>query len=337
MSKAPRKRVPSVVADTAAKYGVSKRTVQYGLFITKNIGKDVRELFRDTPLANRKRELIELARWTPESQRLIVQKILSGEAKKVKEAVLLIRREMLLQQAQGAPDSGRLWQVWHADIATWEAPLKYDFIITDPPDGQDCLERWSVLARRAAEWLADGGMLVAIANEFYLPGTLSALSEHLDYYCTATCLTRRQSEPNRGRRVRTNWRPVVCFVKKGDAYRGREFDDIFVSPSREKDGHDWQQYLKGIQEIVQRLCLPGHIVLDPFLGTGAVGVAAVRCGCIFHGIDADPDAVQIAKMWLYDEEAAPGGKLSLLERMQMYGDVVGQWPGACETVTLPRC
>jgi DNA modification methylase len=33
------------------------------------------------------------------------------------------------------------------------------------------------------------------------------------------------------------------------------------------------------------------VVIDPFFGTGAVGVAALRAGCYFIGVDNDPDCL----------------------------------------------
>lgn len=40
---------------------------------------------------------------------------------------------------------------------------------------------------------------------------------------------------------------------------------------------------------------PGGIVLDPFCGSGSTGIAALREGFSFVGIEQDPDYVTLAR------------------------------------------
>jgi len=40
---------------------------------------------------------------------------------------------------------------------------------------------------------------------------------------------------------------------------------------------------------------PGGIVLDPFVGSGTTGIAAVKQGLSFVGIERDPEYVEIAR------------------------------------------
>lgn len=42
------------------------------------------------------------------------------------------------------------------------------------------------------------------------------------------------------------------------------------------------------QELIEVLCPPGGVVLDPFMGSGAVGVAALRAGRSYIGIERQP-------------------------------------------------
>jgi len=57
-------------------------------------------------------------------------------------------------------------------------------------------------------------------------------------------------------------------------------------------------------DLVERLTQPGDLVLDPFLGAGTTGVAALRTGRRFIGIDNDPEAVTASRARL--AEAASG-------------------------------
>ena len=48
---------------------------------------------------------------------------------------------------------------------------------------------------------------------------------------------------------------------------------------------------------------PGRVVADPFMGSGTTGVAAVRLGRSFWGVEIDPEYFEIAKRRIKDELA----------------------------------
>lgn len=56
---------------------------------------------------------------------------------------------------------------------------------------------------------------------------------------------------------------------------------------------------------------PGGTVLDPFCGSGTTGVAALRGGFSFIGIEREPEYVTIARRRIAEEEAR--GKQLVLE------------------------
>ena len=47
--------------------------------------------------------------------------------------------------------------------------------------------------------------------------------------------------------------------------------------------------------MIRLVTLPGHSVIDPFMGSGTTGVAAVLEGRNFIGIERDPEYFEIAK------------------------------------------
>ena len=51
-----------------------------------------------------------------------------------------------------------------------------------------------------------------------------------------------------------------------------------------------------VSEVLDRpeLATPGEVVADPFMGSGSVGVAALRLGRRFLGNDLNPEAVRLA-------------------------------------------
>jgi DNA modification methylase len=49
-----------------------------------------------------------------------------------------------------------------------------------------------------------------------------------------------------------------------------------------------------------RLVVPNQIVLDPFMGSGTTGIAALKLKCRFIGIELDETKFQIASARLHD-------------------------------------
>jgi len=62
----------------------------------------------------------------------------------------------------------------------------------------------------------------------------------------------------------------------------------------EKNGHPCPKPIKLMQWLVARASLPGERVLDPFMGSGTTGVAAVKLGRKFTGIEIDESYFSIA-------------------------------------------
>lgn len=71
-------------------------------------------------------------------------------------------------------------------------------------------------------------------------------------------------------------------------------------------------------DLVEDFTEPGELVLDPFCGSGSLGVACVRLGRRYIGIDISEKCVKDAREWLAAEEqgqslgSARAGQLSLL-------------------------
>ncbi|MFG2917575.1 DNA-methyltransferase [Kitasatospora sp. NPDC048298] len=66
------------------------------------------------------------------------------------------------------------------------------------------------------------------------------------------------------------------------------------------EDHTTQKPLEIMQQLVQ-ICLEGGTVLDPFTGTGSTGIAALREGRRFLGIELNPHDADIAEQRLHAE------------------------------------
>lgn len=89
--------------------------------------------------------------------------------------------------------------------------------------------------------------------------------------------------------------------------------DTVVSKTMEKDGSaltsisseshkKWQQSVSGFEALIERCTRPGDVVLDPMMGWGTTGVAAIRLKRRFVGIDNDAEAYKIASERIKAEE-----------------------------------
>jgi DNA modification methylase len=47
--------------------------------------------------------------------------------------------------------------------------------------------------------------------------------------------------------------------------------------------------------LVNALTVPNELVADPFCGSGTTGIAALQLGRRFHGIETDPEFLELAK------------------------------------------
>jgi site-specific DNA-methyltransferase (adenine-specific) len=64
--------------------------------------------------------------------------------------------------------------------------------------------------------------------------------------------------------------------------------------------HPTQKPLALLDRVVAASAQPGDLVLDPFSGSGTTGLAALRAGCRYLGLERDPAYVELAARRLKD-------------------------------------
>ena len=140
----------------------------------------------------------------------------------------------------------------------------------------------------AARVLKNGGSLICMTGQSYLPDVIRLLSTEMRYHWCLSYLTPGgQSSQLFQRRVNTFWKPVLWFVK-GD-YSGDWTGDVLKSSVNDNDKrfHEWGQSISGMKDIIERLTNPDDTILDPFLGGGTTGFVSVTRGRKFIGVDID--------------------------------------------------
>ena len=177
-----------------------------------------------------------------------------------------------------------------------------DAIITDPPYGREYIPLYGALSEIASRVLKPNGSLIVMIGQSYLPEIVQELGRCMSYHWTMSYLTPGGQSPQMfKKRVNTFWKPVLWYVKS--EYKGDYVGDVLKSPvnANEKDYHEWGQSLGGMLEIVERLSNPNDVILDPFLGGGTTGVAAMCKGRKFIGTDIELGHVELSRKRIREE------------------------------------
>jgi site-specific DNA-methyltransferase (adenine-specific) len=160
-------------------------------------------------------------------------------------------------------------------------------VLTDPPYPAEYLPLWSDLAKHASQWLMPGGSLVAYCGQSILLDAGERLSRHLRYWWTFALLHQHGTAMIPGKWVSAGWKPMLWFVRDNRRNQFMLADRIDGTPPRKTlptgDTDDWAQGVEELEPIISGLTEPGDLIVDPFSGSGNVGLAALRFGRRFVG------------------------------------------------------
>jgi hypothetical protein len=165
-----------------------------------------------------------------------------------------------------------------------------DAIITDPPYPREFLPCYEALSAFGAHALRPGGVCLVMTGQSHLEAVLRLLSTSLEYQWTLAYMTPGQYTPIFGRKVKSNWKPVV-FLTKGKNVWENVFD-VLESDMNDKRFHEWGQSEGGTAQIIERFTVPKMVVCDPFVGGGTTGVAAIQLDRFFIGADIEKKHVE---------------------------------------------
>ncbi|MBN9167447.1 MAG: site-specific DNA-methyltransferase [Myxococcales bacterium] len=108
-----------------------------------------------------------------------------------------------------------------------------------------------------------------------------------------------------GYHYRARYECILFFEKGKRRLANLGVPDIIEAP-RVHNGYPTEKPVEVAEVLVAQSSLPGELVVDPFMGSGAFGVAAVRNGRSFAGTDISKDACRITKQRLLELSAQPG-------------------------------
>jgi site-specific DNA-methyltransferase (adenine-specific) len=107
-----------------------------------------------------------------------------------------------------------------------------------------------------------------------------------------------------GYHYRARYETILFFEKGKRRLNDLGIADIIEAP-RVRNGYPSEKPVAVGEVLVRQSSAPGDLVVDPFAGSGAFGVAALKAGRDFRGCDIGEKPVQLARTRLLAEGGRP--------------------------------
>jgi site-specific DNA-methyltransferase (adenine-specific) len=98
----------------------------------------------------------------------------------------------------------------------------------------------------------------------------------------------------------------ILFFEKGKRKLNNLGTPDVITCSRVRNGYPTEKPVAVSEILIQQSSSPGELVVDPFMGSGSVGVAALQNGRRFWGVDLKAEAVAAAEQRLALTQTIPG-------------------------------
>jgi len=156
-----------------------------------------------------------------------------------------------------------------------------------------------------ARVLKEGGSLVTFVGHIIMDRVIEIFNKYsltndtgLKYWWIFAVKHSGNHTKIHARNVFAEWKPLLWYVKgkraNNLAISNRLGDHIQSDPSK-KTHHKWEQSTVEAEYIIKNLILENQTILDPMMGSGTTGIAALKLNRKFIGIEQDPQTFKIVK------------------------------------------
>jgi DNA modification methylase len=175
------------------------------------------------------------------------------------------------------------------EIADNSIPL----LLTDPPYDEASLPLYKDLGKEAIRILVNGGSLVTYVGEGYQDIAIEYLKESgLKFWNIIVVKLAGNHSDIHHRKTFQYCKTLLWFVKGDRLREGIPISYIpnyveSTTPDKLLHSKVWEQSTTEAEFIIKYLTLPNETILDCMCGAGTTGIAALKLGRQFIGIDID--------------------------------------------------
>jgi 16S rRNA G966 N2-methylase RsmD len=294
-----------------------KRSYQYSQAIDtigNTCGEEIKQKILKEEIRVTKEEIKSLASKQPEEQKKITEKIISGEAKNVKEAEKTVKEEEKQQKKQQIQEIKESIEQIESEkieelkvtLNTWyklgnhllycgdtgkeefynNIKAKNSFAFADPPYNAGCAE-WDKDFIWSHDWLINNSQVVAVT-----PGIVSIQSflktTEMPYVWSMSCYI--DNGMTRGAMGFGNWIYIALF-SNGSIYKNsQDIVKATINNSESKENtHKGRKPTELITKLIELYSNELDTVIDPFLGSGTTLLIAEKLNRKCIGGEINPE------------------------------------------------
>jgi len=316
---------PSFSQMVAEKLGLSPRTIEQEIQLSRDIEPEVQEFIKEKEIG--KKEALLIAREEPEIQKEIVERITSGKVRKIRSAITQIKTDEKIEQLKkNTTEKELLGKIICGDFFEEIEKIEdnsIDLLFVDPP--YNILEEeWDKFATKrdfrkfCEKWLNLVMPKVKNTGRIYI--CFSTKYQYLFYNLLSSYLFfgfnfaqviiwhyKNNVKPHDKKTYFYAYDPIFYLYGKeaGDLnFTHETFTDtvqhnvwtIATPQTNFSEGkfHPTQKPLELLRRIILTGSKVGDTILDPFAGTGTTGVICEELGRKYILIEEDSEFVEIA-------------------------------------------
>ncbi len=236
---------------------------------------------------------------------------ISKEWQRIQKALEKQNAQKLAKTLSATSNANSIFDLRRGDIRELGKTIpegSIDLIFTDPPYKEESISLYAELAKLAERVLKPGGSLVTFIGHYALfeIGKLIAENSQLVYHWQVIVKHNGRTARMWVQRVWPKYKPMLWYYKPREGQNGptmfSDIDDLIESEAPEKLTHPWEQSTIEVKHMITPLTVEGMTVLDPFMGSGTTGIAALKLERRFIGIEIDNDYFAIAKAHLMNAQ-----------------------------------
>lgn len=270
--------------------------------LAETLGNDYRNKVLDGDVKVTQGEVIALSRKEPEQQKSLIEKIETGAARNLSEAVRQERRELAQgldtseapAQVEYSIEHGQWWQLgrhllYCGDTSQphfYEGIPTADLAFADPPYNAGVAD-WDNSFEWQHDWLMERAEVVAVT-----PGIASIMQfarvTKMPYRWAAACWI--ANGMTRGELGFGNWIPIFLFANDSLHCNSQDFLKVTINISETGEtSHKGRKPSELLLWLIETFTERGQLVVDPFLGSGTTLFAAELSGRVCIGGELSPD------------------------------------------------